>query len=243
VMAAPVAAHTYGTELAAEFDELRDGLGLPPITDWQAWFTKATAEIALWPAWFDEAGYRSPSRVALLGFPLADEPSGADARGRDADAPGRDADAPGRDADARGRDADAPGPVPAAGTVLATGGTGRMLHADYYPRLIEGLALAGHPTLLVVRHRDLLPAALPPNVEWRPRLSFPHVMPAVAAVVHHGGIGTCVRALAAGTPQVLLPDGIDRPDNASRLHRRDLARVLPADAWDPLAIAAGSPPR
>ncbi len=210
VMAAPIAAHVYGTELATDFDRIREGFGLSPMTDWHAWFTHSTAEFGLWPAWFDRAGYRSPPRMTLTGFPLGDERT--------------------------------PGDLPArpysSQTILATGGTGRMLHPDYYPQLIAAAVRSGLPTLLVVRHRDLLPPKLPSNITWYPRLSFPHVMPRVAAIVHHGGIGTCIRGLAAGTPQVLLPDGVDRPDNAARLAHLGLARVVGAPDWDPDAIAA-----
>jgi UDP:flavonoid glycosyltransferase YjiC (YdhE family) len=213
VMAGPVAAHMYATELSTDFDGVREGLGLAPMTDWQDWFTRATIEIGLWPSWFDEAGYRSPARVTLLGFPLADEDSAAAL-------------------------AEPTLPAKSGPIILVTGGTGRMLHPDYYPKLIAAAAHTGLRTLLVVRHRDLLPAQLPSNVQWFPRLSFRSVMPRVAAVVHHGGIGTCVRALAAGTPQVLLPDGIDRPDNAARLAHHDLARVVAAEAWEPETIAA-----
>jgi len=38
-------------------------------------------------------------------------------------------------------------------------------------------------------------------------------------VVHHGGIGTTARALAAGTPQLVLPLAWDQPDNAARVRR------------------------
>ncbi len=209
VMSAPIAAHVYGTELASDFDAVRDGLGLSRMADWHAWFTRSTSEIGLWPDWFDRAGYRSPPRTTLTGFPLGDERS--------------------------------PGDLPAmpysAETILATGGTGRMLHPDYYPQLVAAVARAGRPTLLVVRHRDLLPAKLPANVAWYPRLSFPHVIPRVAAIVHHGGIGTLIRGLHAGTPQVLLPDGVDRPDNGARLAHLELARVVGASDWDTETIA------
>ena len=226
VMAAPVAAHLYATELADGLQAVRAGAGLPPVRDWRAWFTGSDAEIGLWPDWFDGAGTRSPSRVVRTGFPLPDDT--ADALGtRD---PGRTADRDGRAAD---RTADVFDGVFPAGTrpVLATGGTGRMLTPDYYPALVDAAAQTGLPTLLVVRHRDLLPAALPANVRWSPGLGFARAFPQAAAVVHHGGIGTTARALAAGTPQVLMADGIDRPDNAARLARWCLARAVPADRW------------
>ncbi|MFI9771938.1 glycosyltransferase [Streptomyces sp. NPDC052415] len=219
VMAAPVAAHTYGTELVAGFTEVRAGLGLPAERDWRRWFDACDAVIGLWPRWFDEAGPRSPYWVRLTGFPLADTASRAlGERAAVQDASGG---------------SDAPPP----GSVLATGGTGRMLHPRYYPALTEAAGLTGLPTTLVVRHRDLLPDRLPPNVRWQPGIRFADVLPQAAALVHHGGIGTCARALAAGCPQVVMADGIDRPDNAARLARRGLARAIPAEGWGPEELA------
>src|SRR5436190_7361482 len=49
VMAVPVAAHTYRTELGCGFAELRAGLGLPPMRDWRQWFAGCDAVIGLWP--------------------------------------------------------------------------------------------------------------------------------------------------------------------------------------------------
>ncbi len=211
VMAVPIAAHTYGTELAGGFDQIRTGLGLPPLRDWGRWFADSDVEIALWPSWFDVAGHSSPRRVRLTDFPLADHPD---------------------------VDATLPDLPDGVRPVLATGGTGRMLHSTYYPVLIDALARTGMPALLAVRHRDLLPRRLPPNIRWYERLPFANVMPRVAVAVHHGGIGTCVRAMAAGTPQVLLADGIDRPDNAARLSRHGLARSVPREEWTGETIAA-----
>jgi UDP:flavonoid glycosyltransferase YjiC (YdhE family) len=45
--------------------------------------------------------------------------------------------------------------------------------------------------------------------------------------VHHGGIGTCGQALKAGRPQLVTPFFADQPENAARLARLGVARVLP----------------
>ncbi|MFF4339985.1 glycosyltransferase [Kitasatospora sp. NPDC001540] len=221
LLAVPVAAYLYGAELAAGLQEVRDGLGLPEVPDWRAWFAGADAELGLWPGWFDAAGPRAPARVSLTGFPLAD----ASARALGAQLPSS---------------ADPFDGLFPIGTrpVLATGGTGRMLAADYYPALLAAAGRTGLPTLVVVRHRDLLPDALPENVRWSPGLDFARAVPHAAALVHHGGIGTLARALAAGTPQVLMADGVDRPDNAARLARLGLARTVPADRWRTPELAA-----
>jgi len=57
----------------------------------------------------------------------------------------------------------------------------------------------------------------------------PHskVFPRAAAILHHGGAGTCVQALRAGKPQLIAPFFADQPDNAARVARLGVARVLP----------------
>lgn len=122
--------------------------------------------------------------------------------------------------------------------LLVTGGTGEALHPRFYEVALAAVEELGHPTVVVAPRRELLPARLPAGASWYPRLPFPVVMPQVGAILHHGGIGTAVRALHAGTPQVILAYGQDRPDNATRLAKHDLARWLPEDRWDPATIAA-----
>ncbi|GII81868.1 glycosyl transferase [Sphaerisporangium rufum] len=212
-LAAGVARHLYQHTLAGGIDEVRGRFGLPPVTDWPAWFSSADLRIGLWPEWFDRAGPATGDGSLLAGFPLPD-------------------------------DRDEPLPPAAAALldgplrpVLVTGGTGRMVHPDFYRAALAGCRLAGRPVLLVVPHEELIPRPLPPEVAWFPRLPFRAAMPKVAAVLHHGGIGTLTRALAAGTPQVILAHGADRPDNAARLAGEGLSRWLPDFRWGPAEVA------
>jgi UDP:flavonoid glycosyltransferase YjiC (YdhE family) len=56
----------------------------------------------------------------------------------------------------------------------------------------------------------------------------PHaeLFPRACLVAHHGGIGTSAQALRAGKPQLVTPFLADQPDNAARLARLGLARVV-----------------
>ena len=47
-----------------------------------------------------------------------------------------------------------------------------------------------------------------------PSAKFSEVFPQSRLTVHHGGIGTCAQALAAGIPQLISPYSFDQPDNA-----------------------------
>ncbi|MFV0416284.1 MAG: glycosyltransferase [Chthoniobacterales bacterium] len=61
-------------------------------------------------------------------------------------------------------------------------------------------------------------------------LSIPYaplslVLQKAAAVVHHGGIGSCAEGLRAGIPALVIPFGYDQPDNAQRLVRLGVAVI------------------
>lgn len=60
---------------------------------------------------------------------------------------------------------------------------------------------------------------------------YSRLFPRARVVAHHGGIGTSTQALRAGVPQIVLPMFGDQPDNARRLARLDVARVVPAERW------------
>jgi rhamnosyltransferase subunit B len=56
----------------------------------------------------------------------------------------------------------------------------------------------------------------------------PHelLFPRGAAMVHHGGVGTTGQALRSGRPMIVVPFAHDQPDNAYRVHRLGVARVV-----------------
>ena len=44
-----------------------------------------------------------------------------------------------------------------------------------------------------------------------PEVPHGHLLPRVAAIVHHGGAGTTAAAFRAGIPQVVVPHMVDQP--------------------------------
>ncbi|NDL56661.1 glycosyltransferase [Phytoactinopolyspora mesophila] len=54
-------------------------------------------------------------------------------------------------------------------------------------------------------------------------LPFDWLFPRMAAIVHHGGVGTTGSALASGRPQVVCPFYIDQPFLARRMHASGVA--------------------
>jgi UDP:flavonoid glycosyltransferase YjiC (YdhE family) len=51
------------------------------------------------------------------------------------------------------------------------------------------------------------------------------------AIIHHAGIGTSAQALRSGRPQLICPYFADQPDNAARMERLGVARVVNPKAW------------
>ncbi|ONF72103.1 glycosyltransferase [Amycolatopsis keratiniphila] len=83
---------------------------------------------------------------------------------------------------------------------------------------IRGLApLGAHVVVASGRIRPEELGALPDDVTVRAWVAQPDLMPHVDVVVHHGGSGTTLGALAAGVPQLVLPQGADHFANAEAL--------------------------
>ena len=63
------------------------------------------------------------------------------------------------------------------------------------------------------------------------------LFPRASLVVHHGGVGTSGQAMRAGRPQLVTPYLSEQQDNAARLERLGIARVLPGRRVTPEALA------
>lgn len=97
--------------------------------------------------------------------------------------------------------------------------------------------MAGACSLLLTRYPEQLPGQLPSGVVHAGYAPFSALLPHVAALVHHGGIGTCAQALASGRPQRVMPMGFDQPDNAARLTRLGVGSALPPKRFTGASVA------
>ena len=61
---------------------------------------------------------------------------------------------------------------------------------------------------------------LPANVKTVGWVPIPHVLPFCDGIVHHGGAGTLLTALAAGIPQLVEPGPGDRTNHANAISTR-----------------------
>ena len=82
--------------------------------------------------------------------------------------------------------------------------------------------------VLVRPGRRVARRPLPPNVRAVDWLPFPTVFAAADGVVHHGGAGTLLTALAAGLPQLVVPGAGDRRVHAELVAARGAGLAIPA---------------
>jgi UDP:flavonoid glycosyltransferase YjiC (YdhE family) len=106
-------------------------------------------------------------------------------------------------------------------TALAVAGTGCEVLVATGPRTSPG-ALGGMPATVHVEQE--VPQA--------------QLLPHVDVVVHHGGTGTVIGALAHGLPQVVVPQGADQFWNADHIAAEGAGRaVLPGAPPSTVAAA------
>ncbi|HEY3705604.1 MAG TPA: glycosyltransferase [Terracidiphilus sp.] len=66
---------------------------------------------------------------------------------------------------------------------------------------------------------------------------YSKLFPRAAVVVHQGGVGTTANCLQAGRPMLIMPYSHDQPDNARRMRRLKVARVIQRRYYTPIRVA------
>ncbi|TKK87216.1 DUF1205 domain-containing protein [Herbidospora galbida] len=103
--------------------------------------------------------------------------------------------------------------------------------------LLEGLAGLGAEILVAVD--EAVAATWPPlpgAVRAAGRLPLAQVLPGCSLVISHGGQGGLLTALAAGCPQLVLPQFDDQFDNAEAVVRSGAGLSLPPEAFSVAAV-------
>ena len=87
----------------------------------------------------------------------------------------------------------------------------------FFTSSVEAIKILGWRAILLTPHPAQLPELDSEDILYAPYIPFNKLFPHVAALVHHGGIGTLAQALAAAVPQLIVSFAFDQPDNAYRL--------------------------
>jgi rhamnosyltransferase subunit B len=182
----------------------RAELGLPPVRDvMRGWMHSPRLVLGFFPSWFGPPQPDWPPNVRLVGFPLYDE----------------------RDATPLSPDLDA---FLDAGTppIAFTPGSANIQGRPFFEAAVDACNRLGRRGLLLTRYPEQIPTDLPPGVLHVGFAPFGLLLPRVAALVHHGGVGTAAQGMAAGVPQLVMPLAHDQSDNAARLQRLGIGRTL-----------------
>jgi rhamnosyltransferase subunit B len=121
-----------------------------------------------------------------------------------------------------------------AAPIVFTPGTGNRQAGHYFRCALEALrqldqrGSGRRRAIFLTPHAEQIPPDLPDHVLWQAYLPLRALLPQVAALVHHGGIGTTAEALRAGTRQLVVPLAHDQFDNAARVEALGAGLVLPA---------------
>jgi rhamnosyltransferase subunit B len=193
----------------------RAELGLPVIKRPLAeWWNSPQRIIGLFPDWFAPRASDWPAQVRLGGFPLFDE------RGM-AEMPA--------ELEAFLQAGDPP--------ILFTPGSAMRHGQAFFRAALEACQTLSRRAIFLTMFPEQVPA-LPATIRHFSYVPFSQVFPRVAAVVHHGGIGTTAQGLAAGVPQLIMPMGFDQPDNAARLARLGVGDALSVKRFTGPNVAA-----
>ncbi|WP_273029089.1 glycosyltransferase [Massilia timonae] len=121
--------------------------------------------------------------------------------------------------------------------VVFTPGTGNRQARGYFAAAQQAVTQLGLRAVFLTPHVEQLPAPLAPNICWQEYVPLKALLPHVAALVHHGGIGTTAEALRAGTPQLVVPLAHDQFDNAARVVAMGAGASLHAARVTPARMA------
>jgi UDP:flavonoid glycosyltransferase YjiC (YdhE family) len=128
---------------------------------------------------------------------------------------------------------DGPPPV-----VFTLGCSASAVAGQFFRHSAEAARGLGRRAVLVLKAPGNRPPSLPEGVIAVDYAPFPALFPRAAAVVHHGGVGTTGLGLRAGRPALVVPFAHDQPDNAARLARLGVARILYPRHYTPARAAA-----
>lgn len=200
--------------LAAQrpLNAFRRSLGLPPLRHfYQEALNGADGVAAMFPAWFAAAQRDWPEQARQFDFPIAPVPG---------ELP--------EELTAYLRS----GPPP----LVWTHGSANFDIEHFQACALRASAALGERCLLVSLDRPSSP--LPRGAFHASHIPFELLFPHCRLAVHHGGIGTTAKCIAASLPQLIIPRAHDQPDNAYRIEKLGLGSRLHYSKLDSPALEA-----
>jgi rhamnosyltransferase subunit B len=201
--------------IAPAFNEFRAKLGLKPVRQiFGVYWHSTFRSVGFWPDWFAPRCSDWPAQFVTSDFPLYDE-------------------ADHHELDSALEDFLRAGDAP----IAFTPGSAMQHGQQFFQTAVEACGRIGRRALLLTRFGEQIPANLPAHARHIAYAPFSDLLPRVAALVHHGGIGTTAQALRAGVPQLFMPMSHDQPDNAANVTRLGCGDWVWPRSFKPRAVA------
>jgi rhamnosyltransferase subunit B len=124
--------------------------------------------------------------------------------------------------------------------LVFTLGSAAVMHAgDFYEQSARAAEILGERAVLLVGadERNLPKHSVPASICVTPYAPYSALFPPASAIIHQGGVGTTAQALRAGRPMVVMPYSHDQPDNARRVRRLGVAKVIQRNDYKAEAAA------
>lgn len=198
-----------------ELNKFRKAQGLSPAKDiLRDWWHSPDRVIGLFPEWFGPPQEDWPAQTRLTGFPLFDEKR---ARPMPEDL-------------LRFLDDGPPPVVFAPGSAMAHG-------RDFFATAAGALKNLGMRGVLQSAFPETIPGGLDDSVMHVEYAPFSELFRRSAALVYHGGVGTCAQALRAGIPHLVQHMAHDQLDNASRVRDLGVGEGVSVAEFKPRRVA------
>jgi len=124
--------------------------------------------------------------------------------------------------------------------VVFTLGSAAVLAAgDFYEESACAAKKLGVRAVLLVGTdvRNRPKQELPESICLAEYAPYSELFPRASLVVHQGGVGTTAQCLRAGRPMLIMPYSHDQPDNARRMNRIGVARVIQRSQYEASHVA------
>lgn len=130
----------------------------------------------------------------------------------------------------------AAGPAP---VVFTLGSAAVLAAGNFYEVSARAAIELGIRAVLLIGSdpRNRPQQALPESICVAEYAPYSALFSRAAMVVHQGGVGTTAQCLRAGKPMLIMPYSHDQPDNARRMRRLKVARVIQRAKYTPMRVA------
>ncbi|WP_311276251.1 nucleotide disphospho-sugar-binding domain-containing protein [Methylobacterium sp. WCS2018Hpa-22] len=187
--------YVIGPAALPYINAFRQELGLNPVRRLRYWWNSPSRILLLFPDWFARAQPDWPQQAVHVGFPIADRFGDTDRLGLHLSRFLKAGDPP----------------------LVFTYGSAMRQATAFFRTALAICQRLGRRGVFLAPEQGQVPEILPETVIHVPYAPLSALLPHAAALIHHGGIGTVAQALAAGTPQMIVPVAFDHFDEAARV--------------------------